>query len=175
MLTGKLVRLRAFEPEDAETLWRWNSDPEINRWLTEDYPESRAYVVKRFADRAPMTYDNAAFAVEQLGTGRLIGVTVLRGATPEAGRAELDIYLGERDVWGTGLGTDTMRVVCRYGFDSMRLHQITLWVVADNVRARRVYEKVGFVEEGRQRQTFRRDGRWHDMILMGMLEGELIG
>jgi RimJ/RimL family protein N-acetyltransferase len=174
MLTGELVRLRALEPADAEALWRWNSDPEIARWLTEDYPQSRAQVVKRFADRPPMTYDNATFAVDQLGTDRLIGVVVLRDATPETGCAVLDIYLGERDVWGHGHGTDTMRVICRYGFDVMRLHQITLWVVADNARARRVYEKVGFVEEGRQRQTFRREGRWHDLILMGLLEGELI-
>lgn len=175
MLTGELVRLRALEPEDAEALWRWHADPEVARWLTADYPESRDRITKRFADRPPITYDNTAFAVEQLDTGRLIGVVVLRDATPESGCAVLDIYLGERDVWGQGHGTDTIRVICRYGFDVMRLHQITLWVVADNVRALRVYEKVGFVEEGRQRQTFRRDGRWHDMILMGMLEGELLG
>jgi RimJ/RimL family protein N-acetyltransferase len=32
---------------------------------------------------------------------------------------------------------------------------------------------VGFAEEGRKREAFRRDGKWHDMILMGLLEGEL--
>jgi RimJ/RimL family protein N-acetyltransferase len=48
------------------------------------------------------------------------------------------------------------------------------WVVAENVAARRVYAKVGFVEEGRSREAFRRDGKWHDMILMGLLEHELL-
>ncbi|WP_431949970.1 hypothetical protein [Actinacidiphila sp. bgisy167] len=33
--------------------------------------------------------------------------------------------------------------------------------------------RVGFVEEGRLRQVFRRDGRWYDMFTMGLLEGEL--
>lgn len=55
----------------------------------------------------------------------------------------------------------------------VRLHRITLWVADANTGARRVYEKVGFVEEGRARESFRRDGKWHDMILMGLLEGEL--
>jgi len=72
-----------------------------------------------------------------------------------------------------------MRVVCRYGFDMMRLHGISLWVAAENTGARHVYQKhvyqkVGFVEEGRMREAFRRDGKWHDVILMSLLEGELI-
>jgi RimJ/RimL family protein N-acetyltransferase len=46
--------------------------------------------------------------------------------------------------------------------------------VADANRAAvRVYEKVGFVEEGRARDTIRHDGEWHDMVLMSRLEDEL--
>ncbi|MEU2665565.1 GNAT family protein [Micromonospora sp. NPDC007220] len=97
----------------------------------------------------------------------------LDGAKPESGIAVLDIHLGEKDYWGRGFATDTVRTACRYGFAKMRLHKVTLTVVADNEAAYRVYEKVGFVEEGRLRQTFRRDGRWHDTYTMGLLEGEL--
>jgi RimJ/RimL family protein N-acetyltransferase len=84
------------------------------------------------------------------------------------------VYIGEQDYWGGGYGTDTMKVICRYGFEMMRLHGISLWVVPENTAARHVYEKVGFVEEGRKRESFRRDGKWHDTILMSLLEGELI-
>ncbi|MFJ4770248.1 GNAT family N-acetyltransferase [Streptomyces uncialis] len=55
----------------------------------------------------------------------------------------------------------------------MRLRKITLPVVTEGLAARRVHEKVGFVEEGRLRQTLRRDGRWYDMFPMGLLAGEL--
>ncbi|MGC5019555.1 GNAT family N-acetyltransferase [Micromonospora sp. DT47] len=89
------------------------------------------------------------------------------------GDAELDISLGEKVCWGRGYGTEAMRLICRYGFDKMRLHRISLWVADENAAAIRVYTKVGFVEEGRARESFRRDGRWHDMIMMGLLEGEL--
>lgn len=89
------------------------------------------------------------------------------------GCAKPDIYLGEKDYWGRGYATDAMRTICRYGFEKMRLHKITLTVVTENHSARRVYEKVGFVTEGRLRQVFRRDGRWYDMFTMGLLEGEL--
>ena len=55
----------------------------------------------------------------------------------------------------------------------MRLHKISLDVVAENQPAHHIYEKVGFVDEGRLRGVFRRDGKWYDMYRMGMLEGEL--
>jgi RimJ/RimL family protein N-acetyltransferase len=55
----------------------------------------------------------------------------------------------------------------------MRLHKITLTVVTENEPAWRAYRKVGFVQEGRLREVFRRDGRWYDEFVMGLLEGEL--
>ena len=66
-----------------------------------------------------------------------------------------------------------MRTACRYGFDHMRLHKVALTVVAEHEAARHVYRSVGFVEEGRLRDEFRRDGTWLDKITMGLLEGEL--
>jgi len=66
-----------------------------------------------------------------------------------------------------------VRTICRYGFERMRLHKISLSVVTENLSAVHVYRKVGFVEEGRLRQVFRRDGRWYDMVTMGLFAEEL--
>ncbi|MBG0832579.1 GNAT family N-acetyltransferase [Planomonospora sp. ID67723] len=175
MLTGKLVRLRAMEPSDAEALWRWNSDPEVMRWMDDGYPASLAQTVARFEKRERNSYGDVLLGIETLDEGRLVGLVRLRDTEPEIGLAEFDIYVGEKDCWGKGYGTDATREICRYGFDRMRLHSIALWTVAENTAAIRVYEKVGFTRDGRQRDAFRRDGKWHDMILMTMLEGELIG
>ncbi|MCP2261663.1 Protein N-acetyltransferase, RimJ/RimL family [Streptoalloteichus tenebrarius] len=161
------------EPEDADTFWRWNNDPDVVHWLQADYPESLAATRRRFADLKPNSYSHALFAIETITGGKLIGCTTLRDATPETARAELDIYIGEKDQWGSGYGTDALRTVCRYGFDAMRLHSIALWVVAENEAAIHVYQKVGFRVDGRHRDAHRGVGRWHDLILMSLLEGEL--
>lgn len=173
MFTGNLVRLRPLEPEDAESLWRWGGDPEVVRWMGAGYPESLAQLTKRHLERETNSYSTTLMGVETLEEGRLVGAVRLRDTEPELGSAELDIWIGEKDQWGRGLASDAMRVMCRYGFEEMRLHRITLWVVADNTAARRVYEKVGFVQEGVARDGFRRGGKWYDMVMMGLLEGEL--
>ena len=82
------------------------------------------------------------------------------------------------DTWGQqkdpfGLMTEALRAANAFVFDRMRLHRIMLWVADGNAPAIHVYQKLGFVEEGRARDTFRRNGQWHDMVLMGLLEGEL--
>jgi RimJ/RimL family protein N-acetyltransferase len=52
------------------------------------------------------------------------------------------------------------------------LHRIFLRVHADNQRAIRVYEKIGFVHEGRQRQAEFHGGQYHDLLFMSMLRPE---
>jgi RimJ/RimL family protein N-acetyltransferase len=177
MLEGDLVRLRAIEPEDAEKLYAWVHDPEVGRWMNNSHPRSRAQIRKRCEERPLNSYELVVLGIETKADGKLIGLVDLRDAEPELGEAELDIYVGDPEYRkGGGYGTEALRLMCRYGFNVMRLHQITLWVVADNERARHVYRKVGFVEEGRHREGFLgMDGKRYDMILMSMLKGELNG
>ena len=173
MVLGELVALRPLEPSEAEVLWRWNHDPDVMYWMQDGYAQPPAKVRKRLEERPDNAYGDVLFGIEVLAGTELIGLVRLRDAEPETGCAELDIYLGEKEHWGHGYATDAMRTVCRYGFDKMRLHKISLTVVTENHAAHHLCKKLGFVEEGRLRQVFRRDGRWYDMFTMGLLEGEL--
>lgn len=173
MALGELVKLRAMGPGDAEALWRWNHDPEVMRWMDDTYPQSVERVHTWLTERPRNSYGDVLFGIEALADGMLIGLVSLTDADPEKGIAKLDIYVGEKAYWGRGYATDAVRTACRYGFEDMRLHKVTLTVVTENHAARKAYEKVGFVEEGRLRQVFRRDGRWYDMFTMGLLADEL--
>jgi RimJ/RimL family protein N-acetyltransferase len=173
MVRGERVTLRPMEPSDAEALWRWNHDPEVMRWMDDGYAQPLAQVRKRMEERPRNGYADLLLGIEIRTDATLIGLVRLRDTEPETGCTELDIYLGEKEYWGRGFATDAMRTICRYGFEKMRLHKISLTVVTENHAAHRVYQKVGFVDEGRLRQVFRRDGQWYDMFTMGLLEGEL--
>jgi RimJ/RimL family protein N-acetyltransferase len=170
---GELVKLRAMGPADAEALWRWNHDPQVMRWMDDTYAQPVERVRKWLEERPRNTYGDLLLGIEALADRQLIGLVMLHDAEPEKGIAKLDIYLGEKAYWGRGHATDAVRTICRYGFEDMRLHKVTLTVVTENHAARRVYEKVGFVEEGRLRQVFRRDGKWYDMFTMGLLASEI--
>jgi RimJ/RimL family protein N-acetyltransferase len=172
VVLGNLVKLRPIEPSEAEALWGWNSDPEVMRWMVDGYRQTLAGLAKRLEERPRNAYNDVVYGVEVLADNTLIGLVRLHGAEPETGCAEFDIYLGDKKYWGRGYATDATRTMCRYGFEKMRLHKISLTVVTENTAAHHIYQKVGFVDEGRLRQVFRRDGQWYDMITMGLLEGE---
>jgi RimJ/RimL family protein N-acetyltransferase len=129
---GDLVRLRAMEPTDAEALWRWNRGPDVMRWMEAGCAQPLAQIRTWLEGRPRNGFGDALFGIEVIEDVALIGLVRLRDAKPETGCAELDIYLGEKQYRGRGFGTDAMRAVCRYGFEKMRLHKITLTVVTEN-------------------------------------------
>ena len=89
---------------------------------------------------------------------------------PVAQTAELGITIGEREYWGRGYGRDAVRVLIEYGFRIRNLRKIWLTVHANNPRAIRSYESVGFVEEGRQRAQVWSDGEYVDLVYMGLIK-----
>ncbi len=80
--------------------------------------------------------------------------------------------IGDKDYWGKGYGTDAMRVLMRLAFDRMNLHRLWLQVHDFNQRAIASYEKCGFKRWGMLRDGKFSRGRYHDTIVMGILESE---
>ncbi len=72
-------------------------------------------------------------------------------------------------VRGRGYGTEAMQAVVDHAFDEVRLHRLELGVFDFNPRAQRVYEKVGFIAEGLQRDALLWDGQRHGSIMMSIL------
>jgi RimJ/RimL family protein N-acetyltransferase len=52
--------------------------------------------------------------------------------------------------------------------------RVNLRVLAFNSRAIRAYEKCGFVQEGVERESAFVNGRWHDDIMMSVLDHEFL-
>jgi len=73
---------------------------------------------------------------------------------------------------GRGYGTELLNWACDYTFNHLGFHRCELEVAADNIRALKCYEKVGFAIEGRQRESYFQSGKWKDRVLMAMLEWE---
>ncbi len=170
---GKLVRLRVREPEDEPLLHSWFNDPDVTEHLTMRYPLSHKSEKEFIEAKYNPTYKEAEFGIETLADGCLIGGAGLFNTSPENRSAELGIAIGDKAFWDGGYGTDTMRTLCRFGFDMMNLHRIQLDVYEGNARAQHVYEKVGFQVEAVRRQAHYKFGHYMNVVVMGLLEGEL--
>jgi len=65
-------------------------------------------------------------------------------------------------------------LLVRHCFETLNLNRAYLRVYAENLRAKRSYEKAGFVEEGRLREAVYKHGKYDDVILMSVLRSEWI-
>jgi RimJ/RimL family protein N-acetyltransferase len=169
---GKLVRLRAIEEDDLTGLSELFNDPEVLHFLQQVvFPEPLAGTLAWWKQtRASPSQE--AFAVETLA-GELIGACDLVGISGRTRTAVLGIWIG-KPYWDRGYGTDTVRTLCGFAFQEMNLQRIQLQVHKTNPRGVRAYEKVGFKEEGRLRRAHFVEGRYVDVILMGLLAEDLL-
>ena len=172
-LEGRLVRLRAREPQDEAAFHAWFNDYAVTEFLAIRYPVSHLAERSMLDSEPALRHERAAFSVETLGDGVLIGNCELRVPAPENRCGNVGIAIGHTGYRDRGYGTDAMRTACRFGFEMMNLNRIALTVYDWNPRAIRVYEKVGFKREGTMREAIFRAGRWNDLVYMGLLRGEL--
>jgi RimJ/RimL family protein N-acetyltransferase len=171
-LEGTLVRLRAHEPADIAVLNDLINDPEVAENLGMVMPQAVSGY-QAFLDTIEKDPSKSSFVIERIdGRVPIGGCSFFFIETP-ARTALLGIWLG-RPYWDEGLGTDAVRTLCRFGFDHMNLQRIELDVFEPNPRAKRAYEKVGFVVEGTRRRAQFVGGRHVDSHLMGLLAEELV-
>jgi RimJ/RimL family protein N-acetyltransferase len=172
MLEGKLVRLRALEPEDLDREYTWINDREVTRFLSMRYPTSRAAEERWLRDRPANDFSNGVFFAIETKDGLHIGNTNLMQAHPEDRKAAFGIMIGDKNYWSNGYGADATVTLLRFGFGEMNLHRVWLHTFDFNERAQACYRKCGFVEEGRLRQHYYGQGRYWDVVVMAVLRDE---
>ncbi|MEV0615447.1 GNAT family protein [Nonomuraea sp. NPDC050404] len=164
-LKGERVTLRPVGPEHVEDLLEAIADPEVGRLTGSHGSVSPEAIHQWYATRAdqPDRLDLAIMADDGCA-----GEVVLNKLDTDNLACCLRIMLGPRSV-GKGYGTEAIELVLAHAFATTPLHRIWLGVYAFNERARHVYKKVGFVEEGVERDALRWEGQWYDSVLMAIL------
>ena len=173
ILRGEHVYLRAPEREDLPTFVRWFNDAPVTHHLAMFAPLSmaaeQAWFERMLAAQGTTDYH---FVICLRADNRPIGTAGLHAIDARNGSAEFGIAIGEKEEQNRGYGTDALRVICDFGFGDLRLERIGLDVYAGNDRARRAYEKAGFVHEGTKRHAHFARGRYTDVHVMSLLRAE---
>ena len=168
MLRGERVTLRPVEPTDLDAFIALFTARDMERyWPGKDR--------EKLAREHVWPEDDAATVYAVIVDGVTVGlIQSWEEREPDYRHAGIDIAL-HPDWHGQGLGTDAVRTLARHLFDDVGHHRVTIDPAADNHRAIRCYEKVGFRPVGVMRQYERgHDGTFHDGLLMDLLPTDLI-
>ena len=173
MLHGEVAGLRARQDSDVRVLHAELYDDVATRVRADSRPwrpipagaAQSPYQVEDAGD------SSAAFSVVQLATGELAGDALLWGIDVHNRSAHVGISL--RPAFrGRGLGTDAVRVLCRYGFAILGLQRLQAETLADNAAMIAAATRAGFVPEGRLRRSAWVNGQFADEIILGLLAAD---
>ena len=174
MLHGDMIGLRARQDSDIPLL---HADL-YEDVTTRSQADSRAWRPIPLGDspyRVTGAIDEAAiFSVVLLDSDELAGDALLWGIDLHNRAAHLGISL--RPAFrGRGLGSDTVRVLCRYGFDVRGLHRLQIETLAGNAAMLAAAARAGFTREGTRRRAAWVSGQFADEAILGLLAEEWAG
>lgn len=170
-LVGERVVLRAPIASDVDDRLALGRDPEIVKMFGGD-PTNIAPLTRQMAqswvnDQIDL---ETAWIIEI--AGRCVGDIRLHSVNPMDARAILGLGILDPTLLGQGYGTEAITLLLKHAFGAMGLHRVSLRVIEFNERAIAAYKKVGFKEEGRERESALVQGQRYDDLIMGVLAHE---
>lgn len=170
-LIGKKVYLSPICADDAEQYCEWLNDLEVAKNLLIFRDQLSLEREKMILN--DMIKNNAqVFGIVLQENDELIGNCSIFRINHHNRKAEVGIFIGDRNHLGKGFGTEALILLLDYGFNILNLNNIMLEVFGFNERAIRSYQKAGFKIIGCRREAIILGGEKHDEILMDILAAE---
>lgn len=141
-------------------------DPELaslsqNFSVLENLSETRLY--------PPNMPSSMVFRIEH--EDRLVGEIGFRTIKWFNRKAEISIWISP-EYQGKGYSKQALLMLMKFAFRKMNLYRLEAEVIDYNDKGKSLFEKVGFVLEGRLREAKYNDGKYYDVLRYGMLKNE---
>lgn len=164
------IRLRPLQREDAQLSWIWRNDEDIR-----DFFSGHPFFINKeqeeeFIEKALFSnMQLSSFGVEEISSGKLIGMSFLKTINPFHRHAQFSIFIGDKEALGKGYSIEATRKTLDFAFDELNLHRINVMIRTDNEKSLRMCERCGFRKEGIMRESLFKNGAYRDEFLMSIL------
>jgi len=153
ILKGEIIRLRAIEPYDLDTIHKWENDSSIWHLSNTIAPFSKN-IIKQFIDNSHLDI----FQSKQLRLmiekhdGETVGTIDLFDYDPLHKRAGLGILIADKKNRGKGYASDALDVLIKYCFTVLQFHQLYCNITSDNNESINLFAKKGFQLVGTKKE-----------------------
>ena len=138
---------------DALTMIDWMGCQEVTEYMNEagNIASEIGNLVKQ-VNLSIMTHlfnQDGSFYIISTDENQPIGFVKLKDRNREA---EMVIMIGDRQQWGNGYGTETIREMLNHAFFRKRVPRVIAKIHPKNVRSVKAFEKAGFLFESELNQ-----------------------
>lgn len=159
---------------DCELFAEWESDSSVIEFFSIDSDRTYEDVVREFVarelDKTKLQY--TICSTEGVPIGRIyISRIDLEYDSLDITR----IYIADKNNRGKGYGEEALRLILEYCFMNLHMERVTLDYFEGNNIAATLYAKLGFKHEGLARNACKKNGKYYDLHLLGLLRSEYYG
>jgi RimJ/RimL family protein N-acetyltransferase len=170
-LVGTKCYLSPIDINDAEKYTEWLNDQEVVKYLPLNHFALSINNEKDFLQNLVKDHN---YAIIDLSTNTLLGNIGINNYDSIYQSAEIGIFIGNKEYWNKGYGTEAMKLLIAYGFDKLNLHSITLCTHEKNKWAIKCYEKIGFKKVGEYRERILVNQKYENLVIMDILLKDFI-
>ena len=159
------IYLRTLNDKDAtEKYCEWLNDSNVNKYL--ETKKANIDEIKNYILEKNESCNCLFLGIFDKSNDAHIGNLKLEPIDFENKKATFSIMVGDRKYWNRGIGTEATSLIINYAWNTLKLDSIDLGVVADNKRAIRVYEKVGFRVIMIVKKAIKHEDKVFDKVIM---------
>ena len=168
-LEGENINLRTIEEEDLEFLRNGVNHPEVRFYMGNRIPQNLETEQKFFENVLSNEEDVHLLICKDK---ERVGIISLKQEGDKAEKmAEIGIWLHPKH-HGNGYGTEASKLITDYAFKQLNYHRVYARAYDGNTASQRIWEKLGFTEEGTLRHHTYTQGEHKDVVYYGILQGE---
>jgi RimJ/RimL family protein N-acetyltransferase len=172
-LEGERIYLRRLADVDIEHYIEAVSNPNIRR-LT----GTTGFMTRQTLESAFSNWASNDSRIDLMiclqENDKVIGDLAIVDIEHQDRKGSFRIAITDEQYTSKGFGTEALRLIINYMFNTLNLRRISINVYAFNERAIATYEKLGFKLEGTLREDLYFEGKYYDNHLMGLMKDEYI-
>ncbi|MGI6739803.1 MAG: GNAT family N-acetyltransferase [Christensenellales bacterium] len=167
--TDRLI-IRAPKRRDSGDMFLYSKNPECSRYCLwhphRSVADSRHFISMLIKENLRLKAQH--FAVVLKDSEKMIGTIGISGYSKRDSSAEIGYSLSP-EYWGQGYGTEALKSIIDYSFNTLKLNRIEAKSDTRNIASVKLLEKCGFKREGHMHKGMFMKGEYVDLYLYGLL------
>jgi [ribosomal protein S5]-alanine N-acetyltransferase len=148
---------------------QWMNDYEITRFLESRWKYQTRDSVLDYIRYINKSENDVLFGMFLLNDKKHIGNIKIGSINWVHRNADVGLLIGDRNAWGKGYGTDAIRLVTKYAFESLNLHKLIAGIYRGNEGSYKAFIKAGWSDIGIMKEHRFFEGKYVDEYLVEII------
>ena len=172
-IKSKNIYLKSLKDNDITKKYiSWLNDKRVNKFLETRHSIHTYDSISKFIDTCNKSKNIYLLGIFNSENNIHIGNIKLGPIKMEHKLASVSLFIGQKEFWGKGISVEAIKTITNYAFDILNLNKVVAGMYIKNIKSIKAFKKVGFKKEGLRIQHYKLDGKYEDVIQLGLLKNE---